>query len=464
MGKGYVMNREYVFNEVTVSLCPTCMETLQGKIVTKNNKVYIKKYCKIHGEFLELLEDDASYHKKKRLYDKAGTGMSCQSEVNKGCPYDCGICPQHDQHGCIGLIEVTTRCNLNCPLCYANAGIGKDLSLEKIEKMLDFFIEAENGQGEILQISGGEPTIHPNIMEIINLARSKNFKYIMLNTNGLRIAEDEDFVRELSKFKDKFEVYLQFDGFKEETYKILRGKNILSIKEKAIQNLVKYKIPTTLVCTVSKGVNDDELGKIFSFALSKESIRGVNFQPVTFFGRIDENIKRDRATLSGVINGLVEQAAGVLVKEDFIPLPCNVERVAITYLYRNKKGSFVPITRNAKIEDHLEMINNTFVFTIEDVLKESGKSIKELNASCECFNFIRDFKDMIPLNFFIKSKVEKKEYIDNNTFRISITSFIDAYNFDLKSMQKECVHVITEDLRKIPFSSYNMIHREKNNE
>ena len=137
------MDREYVFNEGTVSLCPTCMETLQAKIVTKNNKVYIKKYCKTHGESLELLEDDAGYHKKKRLYDKAGTGMSCQSEVNKGCPYDCGICPQHDQHGCIGLIEVTTKCNLNCPLCYANAGMEKDLSIEKIEKMLDFFIEAE---------------------------------------------------------------------------------------------------------------------------------------------------------------------------------------------------------------------------------------------------------------------------------------------------------------------------------
>lgn len=465
------MDREYVFNESTVSLCPICMETVQAKIVTIDNSVYIKKYCKEHGESLELFEEDSSYHKRKRLYDKAGTDMPCQSIFNKGCPYDCGICPQHDQHGCIGLIEVTTRCNLNCPLCYANAGSGTDLSMEKISEMLDFFIKAENGQGEILQISGGEPTLHPNIIEIIKLARSKNFKYVMLNTNGLRIAEDEEFVRELSKFKDKFEVYLQFDGFKEETYNVLRGKNILSIKEKAIASLVKYKIPTTLVCTVTKGLNDDELGKIFSFALGKESIRGVNFQPVTFFGRVDKDltieggqVKKDRITLSGVISRLVSQSAKVLVNEDFIPLPCNVERVAITYLYRNKKGSFLPITRNAKIEDHLGMINNTFVFTIEDVLKESGKSIKELNAYCECFNFIRDFREMVPLNFFIKSKEEKKDYIDNNTFRISVTSFIDAYNFDLKSMQKECVHVITKDLKKIPFSSYNMIYRGKENE
>lgn len=457
------MDRAYIFNEATSSLCPECMEVVPAKIITIDNKVYIKKYCKVHGEIIELLEEDASYHKKKRIYDKPGTTMQCQREVNKGCPFDCGICPQHDQHGCIGLIEITTRCNLNCPLCYANAGIGKDLPLAKIEEMLDFFIDAENGSGEILQISGGEPTVHPNIIEILNLARSKNFKYVMLNTNGLRIAEDEEFLKELAKFKDRFEVYLQFDGFKEETYRKLRGKNLLEIKEKAINNLIKYKIPTTLVCTVTKDVNDDELGKIFAFALSKECIRGINLQPITYFGRVESQEKKHRITLSGVINRLVQQSAGVLLKDDFIPLPCNVERVALTYLYRNKKGSFLPITRNAKIENHLGMINNTFVFTVEDVLKQSGKSIKELNTTCECFNFIRDFREMIPFNFFLKSKEEKKEYIDMNTFRISVTSFIDAFNFDMKSIQKECVHVITEDLRKIPFSAYNMIHREEKN-
>jgi uncharacterized radical SAM superfamily Fe-S cluster-containing enzyme len=280
----------------------------------------------------------------------------------------------------------------------------------------------------------------------------------MLNTNGLKIAQDEKFVQQLATFKDKFEVYLQFDGFKSSTYETLRGKNLLAIKEKAIEHLTKYKIPTTLVCTVTKGVNDDELGKIFTYAINKESIRGINLQPATFFGRVNDQIKKDRITLSGVMNRLVEQVPGMLVKEDFIPLPCNVERVAITYLYKNRSGSFTPITRNAKIEDHLDQINNTFVFTVEDVLKNSGSTINDLKA-CECFNFIKDFRDMIPLNFFMKSKEGKKEYIDNNTFRISITSFIDAYNFDMKSMQKECVHVVTEDLRKIPFSSYNMIHR-----
>lgn len=146
---------------------------------------------------------------------------------------------------------------------------------------------------------------------------------------------------------------------------------------------------------------------------------------------------------------------------DFIPLPCNVEKIAITYMYRSKDGSFIPITRDAKIDEYLHMINNTFVFSIEDALKNAGKSLMNIKTSCDCFKFLNDFKYIVPLNFFMKSKKEKVEYVENNTFRITVTSFIDKYNFDTKSMQKECVHIITEDLKKIPFSAYNILYRDK---
>ena len=151
---------------------------------------------------------------------------------------------------------------LQCPLCFADAGEGEFLSIDRIEKMMDFFIDSEYGQGEILQISGGEPTIHPDILNIIKMAKSKNFKYVMLNTNGIRIAKDEDFAQALQQFAGGFEVYLQFDGFKESTYNTLRGKNLLPVKQKALENLSKYKIPTTLVSTITAGVNDDEIGEI----------------------------------------------------------------------------------------------------------------------------------------------------------------------------------------------------------
>ena len=462
--RGILMNRDYIFHEFTNSLCPECLQIIPSKVILKNEKVYLLKYCSTHGEQMELLEEVADYHLKKKQYDKPGTPMKIYSKVDKGCPYDCGTfgtCPQHDQHGCIALIEVTTRCNLKCPLCFADAGEGEFLSIAQIEKMMDFFIDSEYGQGEILQISGGEPTIHPDIIEIIKLAKSKNFKYVMLNTNGIRIAEDEDFAQQLQQFSGGFEVYLQFDGFKETTYNTLRGTNLLPLKKKALANLSKYKIPTTLVSTITAGVNDDEIGEIFAFGINTPYVRGINFQPAAFFGRALNIDRNNRITLSGILKRMEKQSAGMLRIDDFIPLPCNSERVALTYMYKTSKGGFMPITRNSKILEYLNLINNTFVFTIEDALKNAGGSITDIKTTCDCLKFLKDFKHIVPLNFFIKSKEKKTEYIDENTFRVSVTSFVDAYNFDSRAMQKECVHVVTKDLRKIPFSAYNIIHRSE---
>nr|WP_246169852.1 radical SAM protein [Alkalibaculum sporogenes] len=352
------------------------------------------------------------------------------------------------------------RCNLNCPVCYARAGKGKDLDMLTIEKMMDFYMEAEGGSAEILQISGGEPTLHPNILEIIKMAKGKGFKYVMLNTNGIRIAKDEDFVKALSSFKGGFEVYLQFDGLKEEIYYKLRNQSMLEIKKKAIQNLSIHDVPTTLVCTVTQGVNDNYLGEIITYGMDEKCIRGVNLQPVAFFGRTHELETKKRITLSGILTRIEGQTAGLLKKLDFIPLPCNVERVAITYLFKDSSGGFVPITRGKDMSDYKHAVNNTFMFTVEDTLK----NLKDENIDfgiCDCCDLVSDIKRVIPKGFIFKSKKEKMKFVDENTFRISVSSFIDQYNFDMKSIQKDCVHVITPDLKRIPFSAYNMIHRKK---
>ncbi|HWP95458.1 MAG TPA: radical SAM protein [Syntrophomonadaceae bacterium] len=451
--------RDYIFIEFTNSLCPHCLQVVPAKVILKDHRIYLLEYCPEHGEQSSLLEESADYHMRKRKYDKPGTPMQVHTKVEKGCPFDCGICPQHDQHACIGLIEITNRCNLHCPFCYADAGDGEFLPLEIIEQMMDFFQESEGGQAEILQISGGEPTLHPDIHKILHLAKSKNFKYVMLNTNGIRIAEDDEFVQTLSQFVGGFEIYLQFDGLKESSYIGMRGQNLLDKKRTAIDKLSSCKIPTTLVATIAPGINDQEVGSLFLFALSQACVRGINYQPLAFFGRTASTPGEDRITLSGILRRLEDQSSGMLRMDDFIPLPCNVERIAMTYLYRTSKGGFTPLTRDTRIQDYLHLINNTFVFTIEDALKSAGGSVQDITTSCECLKFLQDFRHIVPFNFFSKNKEQKMEYIDQNTFRISVSSFLDAYNFDTKSMQKECVHVITPDLKKIPFSAYNTIHR-----
>ena len=452
-----VLNRDYIYYSYTKTLCSICKKTIDGKIVYNKSGVYILKSCPEHGQYMELLEEDYKYHLSKAKFDKPATAVKPNTVLKNGCPYDCGLCPSHNQHSCIALIEITKKCNLNCEVCFANGGKGKDLELDRIEKMMDFFMEAENYKAEILQISGGEPTVHPDIIKIIEMAKDKGFKYVMLNTNGLKIAKDENFAKELGKFKGGFEVYLQFDGLRDEIYRKLRGTPLVDIKKMAINNLSKYGVPVTLVCTVAGGINDKDLGEIIVYGMEENHVRGINFQPVAFFGRIDENEIKSRVTLSGILNRIEEQTGKILKKSDFMPLPCNVERVAITYLFKGKDG-FVPITRNKDMSEYKDLINNTFMFTVEDTLK----NLKDANVNfglSDCCSLLADIKKYIPFGFIFKSEKEKMKFVDENTFRISVSSFVDIYNFDMKSMQQECVHIITPDLKRIPFSAFNMLYR-----
>lgn len=452
-------DRDYIFHEATVGLCGQCLKTIPAKVIFKD-AVYLLKNCQEHGIQQELFEEDIGYYLKKREYDKAGTAPVAQTKFSRGCPYDCGLCTEHDQHTCIGLIEVTNRCDQNCPVCFAQSGEGGFLDLEQIEAMMNYYQEAEHGTAEILQISGGEPTAHPDILRIIEMAKEKKFKFVMLNTNGVRITEDEAFVQELHRFTKGFEVYLQFDGFDSKTGRMLRGKDLTELKRRAVQNLAKYEVPVTLVATVGNGVNDHELGKIITFGIDSPWVRGVNFQPLGRFGRMDELPEHPEITVSGILRRIEKQMNGMIRLDDFIPLPCNVERIAITYLYKQKSG-FVPITRQARIKEYLPVINNTFAFKVEDMLKDAGEGLFSWCNTCGCLKFLDDIRKFVPKNLKLLSPAERLRLINEHTFRISVNAFIDPYNFDLKSMQKECVHIITPDLKRIPFSAYNMLYRKE---
>jgi hypothetical protein len=427
----------------------------------KNKAVILSKYCPDHGNFQALLEENAEYYLSKYKFDKPGNIFQPQTPRMNGCPFDCGLCPDHEQHTCIGLIEITQECDLKCPVCYADGGTGSNLDLSTIEKMLDFFQTSENNQAEILQISGGEPTTHPQIIDIIKLARSKKIKYIMVNTNGIRIANDLEFVKALAVFKGEFEIYLQFDGFNPKINHYFRGQDLLETKLRAIKNLMAYEIPITLVSTIENGINDQEIGQIIDFGLKKNYIRGINFQPTAYFGRY--SVLKDpmnRITISGIINRIEKQSNQMIQNRDFVPLPCNVHRVAVSYFYR-KDNSFIPVLRNLDITEYTSLVKNTLDFDAKEMFLDIGRNLFSGNF-CNCFKgikFHRAIKQILPSKLIVKSKKQRIEYVNESTFRISITSFLDKYNFETTSAKKECVHVITPDLKKIPFSTYNMLYR-----
>jgi len=462
------MNNNYIYQSFTKALCSECGRAVDGKIIYNDSGVYVLKNCPEHGIHREILEENYGYHLTKGRFEKPGTQSVTQTRAKDGCPHDCGLCDSHDQHTCLGLIEITSRCNMACPMCFAIDNTGPidldklipfvhevDLDLQTIGQMMDFYMSAEGGRAEVLQISGGEPTLHPQCIEIIAMARAKGFKYVMLNTNGIRLAEDREFVRALSTFKGGFEVYLQFDGLDDDVYRQLRRRALAETKLRALKNLNRYKIPTTLVATIEAGVNDHLCGEILVYGMSQSCVRGVNFQPVSYYHNLVPAGRR--VTLSGILDRIEQQTNNMIQAGDFIPLPCDVERVAITFLLK-EHDAFVPITRGHDLSQFKDMIGNTFMFTVEDTLKNISQA-SDIFDDPACCEFIENLKRFLPASLALRPKAERMRFVDENTFRISVSSFLDRYNFDAKSMQKECAHIITPDLKRIPFSAYNMLYR-----
>ena len=447
--------RNYVYYDYTISLCHECLKRIDAKIVFQDDKVYMHKRCPEHGFSKVLIADDINYYKEIRNYNKTSeTPLKFNTKTHYGCPYDCGLCEDHEQHSCLTVIEVTDRCNLTCPTCYAGSSphYGRHRTLEEIEKMLDTIV-ANEGEPDVVQISGGEPTIHPQFFEILDIAKKKPIRHLMINTNGIRIAKDLEFVEKLASYMPDFEIYLQFDSFKPEVLEELRGKDLTEIRTKAIENLNKFNLSTTLVVTLQKGLNDDEMGKVIEYALKQKCIRGVTFQPTQIAGRLDNfNPQEDRITLTEVRRKIIEQAP-LFTSDDLIPVPCNPDALVMGYVLKIDGEAF-PLTRYINPEDLLNNSKNTIIYEQDEKLHKhmlnlfsTGNSVEK--AEEELHSIMCCLPDI---------KAPNLGY--DNLFRIIIMQFIDAYNFDVRAVKKSCVHIVNKDNKIIPFETMNLFYRD----
>src|SRR6195952_5694336 len=362
--------RPYIYYDFTLSICSTCLRRVDAKIVFEDGKVFMLKSCPEHGFEKVLIATDIEYYKNMRNYNKPSEApMHTATKTHYGCPYDCGLCQDHEQHSCLTVVEVTDRCNLACPTCYAMSSphYGRHRTLEEIEQMLDVIV-ANEGQPDVVQISGGEPTVHPQFFEILDIAKTKPIKHLMVNTNGIRIAKDESFVQRLATYMPDFEIYLQFDSFKKEALEQLRGEDLRDVRLKAIEHLNKYNLSTTLVVTLQKGLNTDEIGQIIEYALKQPCVRGVTFQPTQQAGRLENfNPQTDRYTLTEVRSAILEQTK-IFNANDLIPVPCNPD--ALVMAYALKLGSeVIPLTRMINPDDLLDNSKNTIVYENDERLK-----------------------------------------------------------------------------------------------
>src|SRR3954469_4141457 len=304
--------RPYLFYDAAVSICTTCFRKVDGKIVFEEERVWLLKHCPTHGNEHVLVSDDVDYYRQCReVYLKPPEmPLRRNTPIRWSCPYDCGLCPDHEQHSCVSLIEVTDACNLRCPICYAGSGPERQhhRSLELIESMLDAVI-ANEGEADVVQISGGEPTLHPDFFAILDAAKRRPIRHLMVNTNGLRIAAEEDFAQRLAGYMPDFELYLQFDSLQAEPLKTLRGADLRTVRQRALERLNRLGISTTFGVTLQRGLNDVEIGEIIDFALQQPCVRGVTFQPTQVAGRLENfDPGTDRITMTDVRRQILEQS------------------------------------------------------------------------------------------------------------------------------------------------------------
>ena len=379
--------RKYTYYDYTISLCPVCLKRIDAKIVFEGTNVFMLKRCPEHGESKVLIADDIAYYKNIRNYNKPSEmPYKFNTKTLYGCPYDCGLCPDHEQHSCLTIIEITDRCNLTCPTCYAGSSptYGRHRTLEEVKIMLDTIVANEK-QPDVIQISGGEPTLHPQFFEILDYAKSLPIKHIMVNTNGIEIAKNFEFAKRLQTYTPDFEIYLQFDSFKENVLTVLRGANLTKIREQAIQHLNQLNLSTTLVVTLQKGLNDDEIGSIIEYALQQPCVRGVTFQPTQIAGRLENfNEHTNRITLTEVRRKILEQTP-IFTPDDIIPVPCNPDALAMGYVLK-LNGNHFPLTRYINPTDLLDNSKNTIVYEQDEALHQKMFEIFSTGTSTDKAN------------------------------------------------------------------------------
>jgi 7,8-dihydro-6-hydroxymethylpterin dimethyltransferase len=421
--------------------------------------VLLRKRCDEHGEFEALVYGDAGRYLEIQRFDKPGTRpLRLQTDAVEGCPRDCGICPEHRQHSCLGIIEVNTRCNLDCPVCFAESGTGHagdgfSLTLQQVEGMLDAFVAAE-GEPEALQLSGGEPSIHPQILDMLAAARRRGIKLVMLNTNGIRLARDPRFAPALAELG--IHVYLQFDGFDDATHLAIRGRRLQEERRRALDRCAEAGVSVSLAAAVERGVNEHELGAIVRFGVEHPAVNGVFFQPVTHSGRHPDFDPLRRLTNVDVIRGLCEQLPEWFREDDFIAVPCCSPtcRSATYALYDG--DDLVPLPRLLDVEELLDYVANRAVpdldvrHALEGLFSASAAGGTEATAAR---------LDCVACAIALPEELRE---VAARGFMIVAQDFQDPWTLDIGKLKKCCVSEIVPDGRMIPFCAYNSVgYREQ---
>ncbi len=432
---------------LTESLCPQCLSKIPAELLLVGHEVYLSKTCPAHGDYATVVwrgqPSLTDWLRVKIPYSNPAPNTITEN----GCPFDCGLCPQHAQQTCTALLEVTKRCNLNCAYCFANSvpTPSIDPELSTIRKWYETLLSS--GRVCNVQLSGGEPTMRDDLTEVIAIGKQLGFDFIQLNTNGLRLAFDKDYASSL-KAAGLSSVFLQFDGTSPEIYLNLRGRDIYDDKLEAIRNCEQNGLGVTLVPTLVPGVNTDDVGNILRFAAERlEVVRGVHFQPVSYFGRYPSGTHCDeRLTLPELMKMIEVQTSGAIRMENFLPPGCENSMCSFHGNFvLMPNGELAPLTRI-----------DSFKRLTEPELAETGakKAREFVSRNWSQRSLQEDTGAECGINFGYWETLLSRSR--THLLCISAMAFQDVWNLDLNRLRECCIHVVAESGKIVPFCAYNL--------
>ena len=471
----------------TKSICPVCQKKIDAELTEANDKILITKTCKEHGSFSATHWQSPSIFKFAEKFDFFKYFGDANAPKNPyGCPYICESCNNHVSNTVIGVIDVTKRCDLRCPICFSTFPeheVDYEPSKDAIIRMLEFLSKG-NPKPPAILFSGGEPLEREDMPEIIGAANKLQFMTI-LATNGIRLAENPELAAKLKKNGLNI-VYLQFDSFRDEIYHKIRGKKLLKTKMKVVENCRKHDIEIILVNTLMRGFNDKEVGDVIRFAAQNSYIiRGVIFQPIAFTGRATDNPFQESWRDGRFAEEVEEQSNGEIETTDLFPLSvmtspiivmskfmkkpwplfsCSPQCGLVNWMYVSRGNKIIPINHFVNFERFFRIIQKT-AKSVESKGHFSLLSALFL-ASVQSLNWSLVAKEIgiftlmkTILKMHISPSYQSLANLRRRIFLLGCMAFMDPYTFDVNRVRRCVVHYVTPDLKIVPFCAYNNVHR-----
>lgn len=454
----------------TTSLCIVCKQGIPAEIVEADGRIMMRKRCPRHGPQEVMLASDAAwYHRTLAFGAVLKPPAHVKNEVRTGCPYDCGACRSHQQSVYLPVIPITSACNLDCPICYTiNKNEGAfHISTEEFAATLEVIRRNDPGM-KIINLTGGEPTRHPQLAKIVRLCHEAGIHRVTISTHGLTFLHDEAMLQELAELRAR--IVLSFDSFDDAINKRMIGANVFSAKMRVLDQLAKHNVDTTLIPVLALGVNDHEVGRLIDLALGRENIRSLEIHTMTFTGQGGTGFDaKSRITAPDVLRHIEKSTGGRIRMDDFVPSPCAHPLCYQTcYLLRTEAGNFVPFARFMSKESIRELLtDNLYIEPGEKMERVLQGAIGDLWAmeipSGTAQEVLATLKKLIQQLFPSRPMpyAEQQILAERASKAIYLHSHMDEGNFDTDRIRQCCVGVPSADGGNIPTCSYNILYRAR---